>query len=124
MVSKIVSGGQTGADQAALDAAIELDIPYGGWIPKGRKTENGPLSAKYQLKEMPTASYPKRTEQNVIDSDGTLIISHGELTGGSEYTWEMTKKHNRPYFYADLKLVILKQHKRFTHGLRNIISRL
>jgi hypothetical protein len=60
---------------------------------------------KYQLKEMPTDSYPARTEQNVIDSDGTLIITHGELTGGSEYTWEMTKKHSRPYFDADLNII-------------------
>jgi hypothetical protein len=87
MIKKIISGGQTGADQAALDAAIKWDIPHGGWVPKGRRTESGPLSNRYQLKEMPTDSYPSRTEQNVIDSDGTLIITHGELTGGSEYTW-------------------------------------
>jgi predicted Rossmann-fold nucleotide-binding protein len=81
MIKKIISGGQTGADQAALDVAIELGIPHGGWIPKGRKTEAGRLPEKYHLKEMPTAEYRKRTEQNVIDSDGTLIISHGELNG-------------------------------------------
>ena len=74
MITKIVSGGQTGADRAALDVAIEEGILHGGWIPKGRKTETGPLPEKYQLKEMPTEEYPKRTEQNVIDSDGTLII--------------------------------------------------
>ncbi len=83
MLKKIISGGQTGADQAALDAAIKLGIPHGGWIPKGRSTENGKLPDKYKLKEMPTKSYPNRTEQNVIDSDGTLIITHGKLTGGS-----------------------------------------
>ncbi len=104
MIKKIISGGQTGADQAALDAAIKWDIPHGGWIPKERRTEHGPLSNRYQLKEMPTDSYPARTEQNVIDSDGTLIITHGELTGGSEYTWEMSKKHSRPYFHADLNI--------------------
>ncbi len=104
MIKKIVTGGQTGADQAALDAAIKWDIPHGGWVPKGRKTEHGPLLSIYQLKEMPTDSYPERTEKNVIDSDGTLIITHGELTGGSEYTLEMTKKHNRPYFHADLNI--------------------
>jgi hypothetical protein len=84
--SKIISGGQTGADQGALDAAIELDIPHGGWAPKGRKTEAGPLSPKYQLNEMPSASYPARTEHNVVDSDGTLILSHVPLTGGSVFT--------------------------------------
>ena len=79
MIKKIISGGQTGADQAALDVAIESGIPHGGWIPKGRKTENGRLPDKYQLKEMATSSYPKRTEQNIIDSHGTLIISNGKL---------------------------------------------
>jgi len=73
MLSKIISGGQTGAHLAALDAAIELGIPNGGWIPKGRKTEGGTLPDKYQLQGMPTASYPARTERNIVDSDGTLI---------------------------------------------------
>ena len=63
MIKKIISGGQTGADRAALDAAIELGIPHGGWIPKGRITEEGPLSDKDQLQEMPTDSHPARTEQ-------------------------------------------------------------
>ena len=102
MVKKIISGGQTGADQAALDAAIELGIPHGGWIPKGRKTENGELPDNYELREMPTSSYSKRTEQNAIDSDGTLIISHGKLTGGSFFTMEMAKKHRRPCLHVDL----------------------
>ena len=91
MLTKIISGGQTGADRAALDVAIELDIPHGGWIPKGKKTEAGVIPDKYQLKEMPTASYPKRTEQNVIDSDGTLILTHGKLTGGSALTARMIR---------------------------------
>ncbi len=92
-------------DQAALDVAIKLDIPHGGWIPKGRLTENGVLDDMYQLKEMETASYNKRTEQNVIDSDGTLIISRGELTGGSEYTREMALYHNRPWLHIDLSKI-------------------
>jgi hypothetical protein len=102
MIKKIISGGQTGADRAALDVAIKLGIPHGGWIPKGRITEEDPLSDKYQLQEMPTGSYPKRTEQNVIDSDGTLIISHGSLTGGSAYTRKMAMKHSKPWFHVDL----------------------
>jgi len=102
MINKLISGGQTGADRAALDVAIELGTPHGGWIPKGRKTEDGRLPDKYQLKEMLTASYPKRTEQNVIDSHGTLIITYGELTGGSKYTQEMATKHNRPCLHIDL----------------------
>ena len=102
MVKKIVSGGQTGADRAALDVSIALDIPHGGWVPKGRLTEDGPLPKKYQLREMPTNSYPKRTEQNVIDSDGTLIISHGKLTGGSDLTRKLAIKHDRPWLHIDL----------------------
>jgi Circularly permutated YpsA SLOG family len=102
MLKKIISGGQTGADQAALDVAIKLGIPHGGWIPRGRKTEAGVLDAKYKLKEMKTFDYNKRTEQNVIDSDGTLIISHGRLTGGSDYTREMTLLHHRPWLHIDL----------------------
>jgi hypothetical protein len=102
MIKKIVSGGQTGADRAALDAAVKLDIPHGGWIPKGRMAEDGPISEKYQLEEMPTANYPDRTEQNVIDSDGTLILSHGKLTGGSAYTRDMALEHERPWLHTDL----------------------
>ena len=101
MLTKIISGGQTGADRAALDVAIALDIPHAGWIPKGRKTEDGILPDKYQLKEMPTASYPKRTEKNVIDSDGTLILSHGKLSGGSALTVKMAMKHGRPHLHVD-----------------------
>jgi len=100
--TKIVSGGQTGADQAALDFAVRHGIPYGGWVPKGRLTEAGPLSARYNLQEMPHRSYAKRTEQNVIDSDGTLIISHGKLTGGSLLTRQYAKRHRRPWLHLDL----------------------
>jgi len=102
MVNKIISGGQTGADRAALDVAIQLGISHGGWIPKGRLTENGKLEDKYHLKEMASPNYNKRTEQNVIDSDGTLIISHGKPTGGSEYTREMAILHGRPWLHIDL----------------------
>jgi hypothetical protein len=102
MLSKIVSGGQTGADRAALDAAIQLDIAHGGWVPKGRLAEDGPIPEHYQLREMPSASYPKRTEQNVIDSDGTVIFSRGKLTGGSDYTREMALRHNKTWLHVDL----------------------
>ena len=80
MLKKIISGRQTGADQAGLDAAIKHNIPHGGTIPKGRMTEDGVLPAKYNLTEMTTKSYPKRTEKNVVDSDGTVIFTHGKLT--------------------------------------------
>ncbi|MFC1579495.1 YpsA SLOG family protein [Thermodesulfobacteriota bacterium] len=102
MIEKIISGGHTGADTAALDVAIELGIPFGGWIPKGRRAEEGPKPNKYKLHEMPTDSNPKSTEQNVIDSDGTLIVSHGKLTGGSAYSLKMAREHNRPCLHIDL----------------------
>ena len=102
MIKKIISGGQTGADRGALDAAIQMGIAHGGWVPKGRVAEDGPISEIYQLQQMSTDSYPKRTEQNVMDSDGTLIISHGKLTGGSAYTRKMAMKHGKPWFHADM----------------------
>jgi hypothetical protein len=105
MIKKIISGGQTGADRAALDVAINLGIPHAGWISRGRKAEDGPLSDKYELKEMPTDSYSERTEQNVVDSDGTLIISHGSLSGGSAYTRKMAMKHGRLWFHTDLNKI-------------------
>jgi len=105
MIKKIISGGQTGADRAALDVAFKFGIPHGGWIPKGRKTEKGPLPEKYQLQEMPTDSYEARTEQNVMDSDGTLIIARGKLTGGTDYTRKMTLKYKKQLLGIDLNLI-------------------
>ncbi len=101
-IKKIVSGGQTGADIAGLDAAIKQSIPHGGWLPKGRLTENGPLPQKYKLQEMTTASYPKRTAQNVIDSDGTVIFTHGALTGGSALTKKKAVQHGKPVLHLEL----------------------
>jgi len=105
MIKKIISGGQTGADRAALDIAINLQIPHGGWLPKGRKAEDGPVPAHYQLKEMSNESYPARTEANVADSDGTLIITHGELKGGSKLTREYALKHRKPHLHIDLDVL-------------------
>ena len=102
MISKIISGGQTGADQAALDIAIKHNIPHGGSIPKGRLTEVGPLPEMYHLEEMPNGSYPNRTEKNVLNSDGTLIISHGNITGGTALTRKLAKQHNKPWLHLDM----------------------
>ena len=104
MLKKIISGGQTGVELAALDVAINFGIDHGGWIPKGRRTEAGKLPDKYMLKEMPTSSYPKKTEQNIIDSDGTLIISHGKLTGGSLLTSLMAREHKKELLHIDLEI--------------------
>jgi len=106
MIRMIISGGQTGADQAALDVAIRFGIPHGGWVAKGRKNENGRLPDKYQLKEMPAGSRASHAEQNLLDSDGTLIISHGKLTGGSEFVRKMAMHHERPWLHIDLSRMI------------------
>jgi len=102
MIEKIISGGQTGADRAALEFALKFFKPHGGWIPKGRITEDGPLPDKYQLQEMPTTSYPARTEQNVKDSDGTVIFSRGKPTGGTDYARKMVLKHKKQLLHIDL----------------------
>ena len=102
MIKKIISGGQTGVDRAALDVAINLGVPHGGWVSKGRLAEDGPIHQKYQLEEMLTESYPASTEQNVIDSDGTLIIARGKLTGGTDCTRKMTLKHRKQLLGIDL----------------------
>jgi hypothetical protein len=101
MLKKIISGGQTGVDRAALDAAIRMGISHGGWIPKGRLTEDGTLPETYHLDEMETDSYPERTEKNVLASDGTLIISRGPLAGGTEYTRKMVLKHGKQMLHID-----------------------
>ena len=104
MVRKIISGGQTGVDRAALDVAMRLGMAYGGWIPKGRLTEEGPLPSHYQLEEMPTDAYADRTEKNVTESDGTLLISRGSPTGGTDYTRRMALKHGKQLLHIDLNL--------------------
>jgi len=94
---KIVSGGQTGADRAALDWALARGIECGGWCSKGRKAEDGPISRKYPLIETPSVDYAQRTEWNVRDTGGTVIFSiQPELTGGSKKTVEFAVKHNKP----------------------------
>jgi len=105
MVKKIISGGQTGADRAALDFAIRHGIPHGGRVPKGRKAEDGRVPDIYKVREMASSSYSARTEQNALDADGTLIISHGRLTGGSSYTAWMARKHGRPLLHLDMAQV-------------------
>jgi hypothetical protein len=104
MLKRIISGGQSGVDRAALDAAIRIGIPHGGWIPRGRITEDGPLPQRYRLVEMPTDSYAERTEKNVVDSDGTLIISRGTPTGGTDYTRKMALKHGKQMLHIDMAL--------------------
>lgn len=101
-IEKIVSGGQTGVDRAGLDVAKELAIPQGGWCPRGRRAEDGTIPDHYALQETPDAGYLQRTEWNVRDSDATLILSLGELSGGSLRTREFCERLERPCLVLDL----------------------
>ena len=101
--SKVISGGQTGVDRAALDVALELGIPCGGWCTKGRRAEDGPIDTKYPLKETKSEEYQFRTEANVMEADGTLILTIGKPTGGTAYTVQMAVKNKKPYLVVDLK---------------------
>lgn len=94
---KIVSGGQSGADQAALDWAIANGVDHGGWCPKGRKSEDGKIDPKYLLTETPNANYLERTEWNVRDSDATVIFTlDPKLSTGSKRTMEFAEKLGKP----------------------------
>jgi hypothetical protein len=97
---KIVSGGQTGADRAALDWAISRGVAHGGWCPKGRRAEDGPIPDGYALQETDSPNYLIRTEQNVIDSDGTVVFSIKPLlSGGSKKTADFARKHGKPLLH-------------------------
>jgi GAF domain-containing protein len=102
VIKKIVSGGQTGVDRAALDVALMLGIPHGGWCPEGRLAEDGVIPPQYQLKETPSPLAEVRTEWNVRDSDGTLVLTKGEPSGGTAYTIEQAMKYGKPLFVGDL----------------------
>ena len=95
-VQKIISGGQTGVDRAALDVALELAIPCGGWCPAGRRAEDGVLDKKYPLQETESYRYDVRTRLNIDDSDGTLIISPTPLTSGTALTRNFARKTDKP----------------------------
>ena len=100
---RIVSGGQTGVDRAALDVALELSIPAGGWCPQGRRAEDGPLPARYELQETPSRRYAQRTRWNVRDSDGTLVLLLGAARGGTALTLASAEKQGRPVLLLDLE---------------------
>lgn len=102
-ISEIISGGQTGVDRAALDVALELGIPCGGWCPQGRRAEDGAIPSRYPLKETSDKNYNTRTERNVRGSDGTLILKLGPLEGGTALTMETAKLLQRPCLVVDLE---------------------
>ena len=101
-VERIVSGGQTGVDRAALDVALDLGFDCGGWCPKGRRAEDGPIPDRYPLRQAPSTAYIQRTRFNVRDSDATLIVTRGEPTGGTLATLRHAERIARPHLVADL----------------------
>ena len=98
----MISGGQTGVDRSALDVALELGMPAGGWCPKGRKAEDGSLASRYPLTETSSEQYWQRTEWNVRDSDGTLVLTRGAPAEGTAYTIEVARKMGKPCLVLDL----------------------
>ena len=102
MLGKIISGGQTGADRAGLDAAIQRGVPHGGWCPEGRRAEDGRIPDCYQLCETYSFSYLVRTEKNVQISDGTIIFTLGDLRGGSARTRDFAILHGKPWLHLQL----------------------
>lgn len=103
MITKIVSGGQTGVDRAALDAARQRGIPTGGWCPRGRRAEDGRIPDEYVLSETESASYSQRTERNVNDADGTLIVTAGPLSGGTALTRSLARRSGCAVLVVDLR---------------------
>lgn len=104
MIEKVISGGQTGVDRAGLDAAIELGIPHGGKVPKGRLSEDGGVPMRYDLIELDSDRYPVRTRANVMDSDGTLLLCSREQLArsrGTALTITYVRQYEKPWWIAD-----------------------
>lgn len=101
VLQRIISGGQTGVDRGALDAALAVGFPCGGWCPEGRKAEDGQIPHRYPLEELPSADYLKRTRKNVAESDGTLVIAFGELAGGTLRTVRFCEGLKKPVLVVD-----------------------
>jgi hypothetical protein len=103
MFQRIISGGQTGVDRAALDWAIVRGIEHGGWCPKGRRAEDGRIAAHYALRETHSVEYLERTRRNVEDSDGTLILNRGPIQGGTLSTWRFLNELDKPSYRLQLE---------------------
>ena len=99
---KIISGGQTGVDRAALDVALDLGIPVGGWCPRGRWAEDGPIPERYPLVETRSRDVNVRTQRNVECSTATLVLTRGSPMGGTRFTVEFAQTLRRPLLVVDL----------------------
>jgi hypothetical protein len=122
-ISRIISGGQTGADRAAFDFAIENNIEIGGFVPKNRLAEDGVIAEKYtNLQETASDNPMERTELNVKNSDATLILSHGELCGGSFLTGEFAEKHQKPFLHIDFSALKMDEALEKTTNWLNSIA--
>lgn len=99
---RIVTGGQTGVDRAALDAALAIGLAVGGWCPLGRRAEDGEIPARYPLVEAASPKYPVRTRMNVHDSDATLILTLGALDSGSKLTADIARRVGKPFLVVPL----------------------
>jgi putative molybdenum carrier protein len=99
---KVISGGQTGVDRAALDAALTLGIHCGGFCPKGRKSEDGTIPEKYPLVETRSDNYSERTERNVKTADGTMILIAGNPDRGTQLTIDLCRRHNKSCLVINL----------------------
>lgn len=102
MIRKVVSGGQTGVDRAGFDTALSFGIPIGGYCAKGRGAEDGTIPEQYPMTELESAESFYRTERNVMESDGTLIINLGELTQGTMLTYDFTLQYGKPSLIVQL----------------------
>jgi hypothetical protein len=98
----LVSGGQAGVDRAALDVAMERGMPSGGWCPAGRWAEDGPIDARYRLRETPSADPAQRTEWNVRDSDGTAVLTTSAHSEGTDLTQQIARRLGRPVYLCHL----------------------
>ena len=103
MLKKIISGGQPGVEIAALDAALQLDIPHAGWAYKGRKTDDGVLPEQYNVQGIDNPSYFERLEKNIVDSGGTVILTYGQFLIGLKGVRDLAEKHKKPCLHLELK---------------------
>jgi len=111
---KIISGGQTGVDRAALDAALKHGVECGGWVPAGRLDEYGRIPDRYPVTELRQGSFAERTSQNVRDSNATVVIYFEKMRGGTEHTVQRCIEHKRPYKLIDASKISAEEAARST----------